>query len=124
MQGTGDEGGGAAAVPTDLVITSTPCQAGLPFGAAASVTFSVTSSLNPELITGVALQLSFPTVLWPAVTLACQTASGAGALSKLSKVTVPLPCADMTVCVRLSCLLLQCSSSTPYDCITVGLSRH
>lgn len=78
MQGTGDEGGGGAAVPTDLVITSTPCQAGLALGSAASVTFSVTSSINPEFFKGVAMQLTFPTALWPSVTLACQTADGTG----------------------------------------------
>lgn len=80
LQGTGDEGSGAA-LPTDLVVASTPCQAGLALGSNASVTFSMTSSVNPEFIKGVALQLTFPTALWPTVALACHTAAGTGVLT-------------------------------------------
>lgn len=74
-----DGGGEGAALPVDVAISVTDaCQAGTPAGNSKSVAFSVTSTLNPQAITGVAVDLSFPTALLPTAFWGCVDASGTG----------------------------------------------
>lgn len=66
----------AAALPADAYVVASPCSAAAAApGTAATAVFTVGASVNPQVFKEVALQVDYPTALYPSAKLTCQTST-------------------------------------------------
>lgn len=69
----------AAALPADAYVVASPCSAAAAApGTAATAVFTVGASVNPQVFKEVALQVDYPTALYPSAKLTCQTSTAQG----------------------------------------------